>query len=202
MLKDSDDPTLRTLGTSVEQIFDSVNSKQNPPSIRKILNEEFLRNLGQPALFAELSGAKAALLTQFPGDNRFETWIAPDGVTLAFEDNNLKSTRGLGFDLMSSVGSIDLTNVDATVEHTRTMFWLVEDNQLTSETFQCERVTPADNPLLPIIDYESGSQIVREFCKSHVLSFENIFVIGSDGKAKHSYQFISPELGSIYLEFL
>lgn len=202
VFKNSNDPTLRTLASSVNTIFMLKNSKQNPPNVRKILNEEFLENLDQPALFAEMNSEKAALLTKFPGNNRFETWIAPDGVTFAFDGNNLKGTRGLGFDLMSSVGSIDLARVNENVEYLRTMTWLISDNQLMSETFQCRSINSTDNPLLPVIDFAQGSRTVREICKSNESRFENIFVIGPSGRTNHSYQYISPELGSIYLEFL
>lgn len=202
IFKDSNDPTLRTLASSFEIIFESEIAKQDPPNIRKILEGAFLNNLEEPALFAEMDNGQAAVLTKFPGENIYETWITKDGVTISFENQRVKSTRGLGFDVMLNYNDSSKINQRSEVKYSQIMTWLTEDNQIISETFQCRGGPSKDNALSPILAYSLTSQTVREVCKSPKFSFENIFIFNSLGKATHSYQFISPEVGSIYLEFL
>ena len=118
------------------------------------------------------------------------TWRAPDESAIITEDGLLKSTFGLGFDLVSAdvadISPLILNGENGT--GIRVHRYLDGENQIVPRAFRCEIRTS---------ETAAGRSRLIETCFGADLSFENDYVLAADGGILTSRQWVGPQVGLI-----
>ncbi|MEM0937167.1 MAG: YjbF family lipoprotein [Pseudomonadota bacterium] len=195
-------------------------------TLSSALGPALSRGAGAPPQAASTPEALAAVLPQFPPGPvlRFEvpeieqsalafqsarngdyvTFATVTAQTLTTRGGIVTSTRGFGWDLMSSAtnGAADLVRrrsagtVDRIYRHLSAM-----DDEV--ETVASCRIIRDSSETITVA---SGTRIattrIREACTAGELSFTNLYWVTSSGTIFRSRQWVSPEVGSLEIEIV
>ena len=85
----------------IQQAINQSNKKELVLNV-KIFTRELIDSVGSPILYVELENGQNGTLDLYPGNGIGDTWLAADGATITFKHGVLKSSRGMGDDLMGS----------------------------------------------------------------------------------------------------
>ncbi len=188
---ESNNPLRATLFKNLKQLV----SKKGPQQVltteilRARLTPEVRASIGASVLIVELPKLKVAAVVVAVGQNGSAvTWFAEDGVGISTKDGLLLSTRGVGFDLMSSSvdGPLAMIKGRGTGTAIREHRHLDGEDQEVIRRFECT--------------YLHSKHHVLESCESKGLSIENQYWLDSTGDVWRSQQWAGLRNGYILLE--
>ncbi|MBO9432180.1 YjbF family lipoprotein [Sulfitobacter sp. R18_1] len=177
------------LGPITQTLFGFTKPASKPSSmedIRRQVTPKVRQRFRHTSLIiAQLEQNERASILVRKGVNRdVETYYTPDNISLSLRDGVLISTRGLGFDLMSSDVAEVLTGLRHGGQAVRVHRYLDGEDQIVIKSYIC--------------DYSGNAQII-ENCYGKDHSFKNSYQM-SGGRVVASRQWIGPDLGYIRLE--
>jgi hypothetical protein len=127
----------------------------------------------------------ASVLVREEVNQSTETYITPDGISVALRNGLLVATRGLGYDLMSADVEDVRNSLRTGRQAVRIHRYLDAEEQIYIRSFVCDYV---------------GGRTVRETCYSEKLKIINAYEIDEAGRIVQSRQWISPQQGYIKIE--
>jgi len=191
----SDNPLRATLFNNLKQLV----SKKEPQQVlttailRTRLTPEVRAQLAASLMIVELPTLKiASVVSEVAQNGAVTTWFAPDGVGLSTKAGMLISTRGIGFDLMSSSIDGPLAIVTGSGEGVATRIHRVLDgeDQEVVLRFECT--------------YTRDKSYVFESCTGKVsgkdLTIENHYWRDKSGEILSSKQWAGVRNGYMLLE--
>ena len=174
-----------------------------PIDVRELVTREIVEEAGDPILFVELEDGRNATLSLFPGKNELPVWLGVDGSTVTAKNGLLISTRGMGDDLMHSEYEKTVWGLsNPGKQYAKKYTYLVEDNQLVSEYFDCSFDFADKSSVINIFDWDFSVSMRVETCTGQNTVFKNSYWIETDGTVRRSMQFHSNKVGQILLEIL
>ena len=170
---------------------------------RDLLSRKQIDAFKYPILFVELQTGQNGTLTQYPGDNVNQTWLAADGATLTFDHGIIKASRGMGDDVMGSTSSMPpWENINGNAIYVRNLSYLSGDNKIYTKKFGCEiRKNSSDEKIniwgvtVSLRKYEETCTFNEEIINNHYYLDDNLIV-------RKSYQYLSETVGYIITERL
>ena len=167
---------------------------------------ELVAALPGPLMLVELPSFDGSTgMTRVGQNGTVETWRGPNGLGLARDQHGvLISTRGFGFDLMSSNTAATSAALSARRAGAvaRAMIHLDGEARPQSRIYQCQlRLDGPDT--IAIAGTMVGLTNMTEHCQGQDgYRFENLYWLDRAGRAVHSRQWISPEIGTATLTLL
>lgn len=159
-----------------------------------------------PLILVEVPAAEGSTsMTRVGQNGPNATWRAPNGLGLALDANAVMiSTRGTGFDLMASDVRPTSAALDAQREGEvdRAMTHLDGQAQQVRHVYDCYL---HDDGLDTVVIAGAERRLTRmtETCRGRDgYRFENIYWVDRAGRAIHSRQWVSPEVGSFRITIL
>lgn len=176
-----------------------------PQDVRGSITRAQLDTVDTPLILAEIASLQVqATLIPWGENQGVTTWRTGDRVSLAFEDGVLKSSRGLGDDVMAS----DSANTRAaitgqqTAPYIRNYTFLDGVNQTFFRAFNCA-VTAGPNTTITIVGQTHAVRPMVETCTSDgTAGMTNRFWVGTDGLVWRSEQWMGDSLGYLVVERL
>lgn len=194
---------IKTYQLIMTAIASSKNSNQIVDS-RKLLSRAQIDRSKIPILYVELESGQNGTLTQYPGKGIGQTWLGADGATITLNRGVLKSSRGMGDDLMGSNSSMplwsELKNDNKT--YIRKLSYLGGDNKIQSKVLICNIGKQSKNTTLKIWEVDFKVRKFEENCSSNSLIVKNIYYLDNSGIVRKSQQFHSETLGYLITERL
>ena len=187
----SDNPLRGILANSLKKLT-SRNEPQQVLTLdilRARLTPELRAQIGVPILLVEFPKQKVAAAVSEVGRNgNVTTWWAEDGVGFSTKNGLLISTRGIGFDLMSSdvSGPLALISARQNGTATRDHRFLDGENQEVLLRFSCT--------------YLSSKSHVIESCAAKDLKIENQYWLDASGEIWRSKQWAGEKNGYMVIE--
>ncbi len=187
-------------------LFDLMKSsisqkKVSPIDVRKLVTREIVEEAGDPILFVELKDGRNATLSLFPGENVLPVWLGVDGSTVTAKNGVLISTRGMGDDLMHSEYEKTFWGLsNPGKQYIKKYTYLVEDNQLVSEYFDCSFDLGENFSVINVFDRDFYVSMQVETCTGKNTDFRNSYWTEADGTVRRSRQFHSNKIGQLLLE--
>lgn len=130
-----------------------------------------------------------------------QTWLIAGGMSFSLQDGFLRSTRGLGDDLMAA----DIAQTRAAVlglkagQATRTMAYIGAEDTIEKRSFTCE-ITVRGPRELTINATKTATTLVAEDCSGLTGTFGNLYwVKTATGKVVQSRQWGSDRIGPIVM---
>ena len=157
--------------------------------LRTRLTPEVRASIGAPVVIAELPTLKvAAVMAEVARNGGVTTWQGNDGVGLSTKSGLLISTRGIGFDLMSSSveGPLAMITGQGTGTAIRDHRHLDGEDQEVLTRFECT--------------YLHSKHHVSENCASKKLTITNQYWLDQSGDIWRSQQWAGVRNGYILLE--
>ncbi len=194
----SDKQLEQSVGASVFQnLKGSISQRKAAPLTTQILRArltpESHAQIGLPALIVELPKRKlAAVVFENERNGAFTNWQALDGVGLTTRDGILVSTRGLGFDLMSTNTEGARASIigRAKTDATRQQRYLDGEGQTVLIALKCSYSESAN-----------GSQsLVVEKCSGAGVPIQNKYWLNTRRDITKSVQWVSQRNGYMLLE--
>ena len=188
---ESNDPVRTTVLNNAKNLF----SKRGPQQVlttailRARLTPDVRASIGASVLIAELPKIKvAAVVAAIAQNGNVITWQAQDGVGISTKAGLLLSTRGIGFDLMSSSvdGPLAMITGHATGTAIREHRHLDGEDQLVLTRFECT--------------YLRSKDYVAESCSNPKLTIENQYWLDQSGDIWRSKQWVGAKNGYMLLE--
>lgn len=188
-----DNPVVDTASKALKDIFTKKAPQQvmTIETVRAQFTPEVLESLKGLAIIAELPSLKIASLFTYAAENgATTTWQAEDGAVLNTKSGMLISSRGLGFDLMSSTidGPLAVITGRAKGPASRQHRFLNGEDQEVTVSFLCT--------------YTRKKSQVTEVCTSDDLILENQYWLNKDSAIWRSQQWLGTKFGSVFLENL
>lgn len=151
----------------------------------------------EQAVFALAEGGEPARLFLGARNERHDTWLSIDGVSVSMRNDLLVGTRGFGGDLMGAdVSETHAALLNGGGTAVREVAFLDSLDQIVRRSFVCdvEGLGATDLNL-----YGEIRPTVRfvERCTGPDYGFENQYWVGRDGRIWQSRQWVSPMLGYI-----
>ena len=132
-----------------------------------------------------------------------ENWIGRDGATVTLTNGVLSATRGLGDDIMGSRTSMpSWTEISTLANYKRAHSYLVQDNKIKVNEYDCEISKIADNQPLEIFEEVFTTTHFVEFCSGEEIEIKNEYYIDTQNIVRKSLQFHSPFIGYLIFERL
>ena len=187
-------------------LFDLMKSsifqkKVSPIDVRQLITREIVEKAGDPILFVELKDGRNATLSLFPGENVLPVWLGVDGSTVTAKNGVLISTRGMGDDLMHSEYEKTFWGLSNPGKpYIKKYSYLVEDNQLVSEYFDCSFDLGENFSVINVFDRDFYVSMRVEICTGKNTDFRNSYWTEADGTVRRSRQFHSNKIGQLLLE--
>lgn len=190
----SNDPNAPDSFAQIRQAVTMFGPKTPRPTaaqIRANLTPEVRAQFGEaPLMVATLEELSIASILIGVEENRgVFTFSTPDGVSFAFNQGLLVSSRGLGFDLMDADNADIRSAIRAggVTEAIRIHRYLDGLNQIEIHGFICD-----------VVKSERGQ--FRESCYGDELQFQNTYQLDPNGNIAASRQWIGPERGYLVVE--
>lgn len=146
-----------------------------------------------------LGGLQVMAVNGTNGDMR--TYMTPSMQAIVTRRGLATGTKGFGHDL--SVAEIDqvapLILGRRAGEGTRTMRYIMGDATERPMTMQCT-VTPGPRKSVAFAGRNWSGTTVAESCKGSGVSFVNSYLVGDNGNALISLQWMGPQLGAITIQ--
>lgn len=143
-----------------------------------------------------------ATLAPVAKNGKTVVWQTLDGITLAFQQGMLVSTRGLGEDLMTSDVSNRLMMLNGQLDGTyypHIRSYLDGEYQTVFRSYQCQLQAQSREPDINRGN-TSAARKLEETCVSPAGEFANTYWIGAAGQVIKSRQWVSPEIGMMETE--
>ena len=193
-------PELETGETKVLKI---IKDKMETPSgatayidARKLVSREILDSVGVPILFVEIDRGQNGTLSQYPDEGVGQTWLGVDGSTVTLDNGLLKSTRGMGDDLMGSEISLEINWSDhEDVSYERRMAYLRLDNKTLINEYSCKLISTKNMETINLFDADFSVKHVQETCRGQAGSFVNDYYIDTEGIVRNSRQYQGDKIG-------
>jgi len=187
----SDNPLRATLFSNLKQLVSKKDQQQvlTTAILRERLTPEVRASIGASVLIAELPTLKvAAVVVAVAQNGGVTTWQAGDGVGVSTKAGLLLSTRGIGFDLMSSSVDAPLAMIKGrgTGTAVREHRHLDGEDQEVLTRFECT--------------YLHSKDTVLENCANKNLTIENQYWLDRSGDIWRSKQWSGARNGYILLE--
>ena len=187
----SDNPLRATLFKNLQQLVSKKGQQQvlTTAILRTRLTPEVRASIGAPVVIAELPTLKvAAVMAEVARNGGVTTWQGNDGVGLSTKSGLLISTRGIGFDLMSSSveGPLAMITGQGTGTAIRDHRHLDGEDQEVLTRFECT--------------YLHSKHHVSENCASKKLTITNQYWFDQSGDIWRSQQWVGVRNGYILLE--
>ena len=187
----SDNPLRALLAKNLKQLTSKKSAQQvlTTDILRARLTPEVRAQIGVPVLIVELPKQKvAAVVAEVAQNGDVTTWWAEDGVGVSTKAGLLISTRGIGFDLMSSdvTGPLALIRARKNGTALREHRFLDGENQEVLLRFSCT--------------YLSDKSHVVESCESKDLTIENHYWFDRSGDIWRSRQWAGARNGYMLIE--
>lgn len=187
----SDNPLRAILAKNLKQLTSKKSDQQvlTTEILRARLTPEVRTRIGLPVLIVELPKQKvASVVVETARNGDVTTWWAEDRVGLSTKSGLLISTRGLGFDLMSSDvrGPLALIRARQSGTATRDHRFLDGENQEVLLRFSCT--------------YLGDASSVIESCTAKDLQIENHYWFDQSGEIWRSKQWAGVENGYLLIE--
>ncbi|RVT85376.1 hypothetical protein DXV76_06310 [Rhodobacteraceae bacterium CCMM004] len=125
-----------------------------------------------------------------------EVWATQGGVTVTLENGQIRTTRGIGHDLMSVEAPDVRTARGGTV---RDHYQLGGDELPLRLRYFCE-IADAGPQRVTVAGVSYPTRLITERCRSDAAAFENRYWVQSNGLIRKSVQFVTPELGPFEIE--
>lgn len=187
----SDNPLRSILTKNLKQLTSKRGTQQvlTTEILRARLTPEVRAQIGVPVLIVELPKQKvAAVVGEVARNGGVITWWAEDGVGVSTKSGLLLSTRGVGFDLMSSevAGPLALITGRKNGTALREHRFLDGENQEVLLRFSCT--------------YLSSKSHVVESCARKDLKIENHYWFDQNGEIWRSKQWAGVRNGYMFIE--
>ena len=156
-----------------------------------------------PLLFIELESGQNGTLIKYPGANTGDVWLGIDGATITLKSGMLLATRGMGDDLMASVGILpNFSQYERDLTYDKKQMWLSEDNKISKLNFTCKLNGEAQSTEIDVFDKKFSVRRVEEHCQADNVDVQNLYFIDEKGIVRRSKQYHSKTLGYILIERL
>ena len=188
----------------LKKAFDSLNNPKRFMDARNLINRKQIDAANIPVLFVELASGQNGTLTPYPGQGVGQTWLGADGATITLEKGILKSSRGMGDDLMGSFFSIPnwSTINKKTENYSRELYHITGNNKISKSVFNCNIEKTSSTELIKIWDINFKVDKFKESCSDGSLTLINTYQVDTQGIVRRSVQYHSKTLGSILIERL
>ncbi|MFB2594509.1 YjbF family lipoprotein [Paracoccus sp. p4-l81] len=146
-----------------------------------------------------LGGMQVMALNGSNGDMR--TYMTPSMQAIVTRRGLVTGTKGFGHDLSSA----DLNGVAPLIlgrragEGTRTMRYIMGDAVERPVTVTC-KVTPGPRQSVPFAGRTWAGTTVAESCHGSGVKFVNSYLVGDNGTALISQQWVGPRMGSVTIQ--
>jgi hypothetical protein len=200
------DPLVAAVRTIGAGVFAGEDTAEGPALTAATLPPAILAQVEGPLILVETTRLGGSTLMTRVGRNAPETtWRSPEGwgITLG-ESGLLRSSRGLGFDLMAS----DVAPTRAALAARRAgavdrlMVHLDGEGQENRAIHVC-RLTLDGTDRRTIIGQDRALTRMTETCRTEAgASYENIYWLDASGRAIQSFQWVSPEIGHLQITAL
>lgn len=199
------DPLVTAVRTIAGGVTGGTAAAPGPQLTAATVPPSLLAQVQGPLILVETSDlGGTSLLTQVGRNGPDTTWRSPEGwgVTLG-EAGLLRSTRGLGFDLMAtdvrataaSLGQRRAGPVD------RAMVHVDGEGQEVRVIYRCA-LTHDGQESVSIAGSSRTLTRMTETCRSDAGSLQNVYWLDGSGRAVQSRQWVSPEVGHMQITAL
>lgn len=164
-----------------------------------------LAQLGGPLILVETTRlGGSTLMTRVGRNGPDDTWRGPEGFGVTIGARGLlRSTRGLGFDLMASDARQTAAALAARragpVE--RVMVHLDGEGRQEHRVHRCD-LRPGGAETVTIVGQARSLTRMTETCRVEGDSYENVYWLDGAGQAVQSYQWAGPEIGHLRITHL
>jgi len=175
------------------------------PDASAALTPQLVAQIGQPLLAVTYLRLDATELYTRVGINRgVETWRSPSDRGLSIRsDGLLTSTRGFGFDLVSSdpeeTGRTLARRASGSAD--RVMLFLDGEFRESPETHRCVLSADGSDPIL-VVGRTYATTRFTETCETGNGTYENRYWLDGAGTVRRSIQWVSPETGQVQIDRL
>ncbi len=192
-----DRPLFVDVGTT---LFQGLTGRGQAVDLRPGLTREALRPVEGTAIVVYIEEREvSALMGELIATPNGRTFVTSDGISLTFETGFLKSTRGLGGDLMGADTLAVRQALGTTGQAVRVHDYLTGEDRIEQRRFTCTLSAPVREP---VVIYEIQYQTARitESCSDERDSFTNDYWIDAQGVVRKSRQWLSPSVGYLEIE--
>ena len=187
----------------IQQAINQSNKKELVLNVKKIFTRELIDSVGSPILYVELENGQNGTLDLYPGNGIGDTWLAADGATITFKHGVLKSSRGMGDDLMCSRSNMPMwSEITTSANYDRKILYLSGNNQIYSEEYNCKINKTKKDAQIIIFDLSFVTDLYEETCKGQFNNFNNKYYIDHQQIVRRSYQYHGKTIGYILTERL
>lgn len=162
------------------------------------LTRASLATLPLPVDLATIETRRASALIFAAGQNGpVETWTAIDDKTIAFQNNQIVATRGLGGDLIAANVPPIAVIAAGTQSHDRVLVTIGRDDKTQRSTYYCT-LSVAGGQTITIVERSYATRRVQENCAGDDGSFTNDYWF-QGGTLRQSRQWVGKNLGHIVI---
>ena len=191
------------LETGETKVLKIIKDKLDAPSdatayidARKIVSRDIIDGVGVPILFVEIDRGQNGTMTQYPGVGVGQTWLGVDGSTITLDNGLLKSTRGIGDDLMGSEISLAIDWNDLKeISYKRRTAYLRFDNKMLINEYSCTLKDMKNLETINLFDADFSVNHMQESCSGEAGSFVNDYYIDTEGLVRNSRQYHGEKIG-------
>lgn len=204
----SNEPEMETGEIRTLQLLKSALAKSDGSkrfiNARNVLSRTQVDAAQTPILFVELSSGQNGTLVPYPGKGVGQTWLGADGATITLEQGVVKSSRGMGNDIMGSSSSMPpWAKIGYKVlNYKREISYITGNNKISKFKFEC---TIEKTQGIEQIEIWSANFQVSKFeekCKHNNFNIQNFYYVDDSGVVRKSSQFHSKTIGYLITERL
>lgn len=210
---EAQNPLTRLVGSLVGQGQDTAAPGQSAATVdpSRVLTAEYIASGSGPLLLATLPSRDGyATLSPVGRNGAVETWRSADGIGLSLTPPGLLvATRGLGPDLMLAETGAVVAALRAGEGDIRRVHRLLDgENHEDARAYDCRVVTETDEMIFLPGEQTRQTVRLREHCvpaagQEDRKPFDNFYWTSFSGDVIwQSYQWLGPELGTIFLQRL
>ena len=194
---------IKTLAT-LKKAFLQSNQQKKFIDSRFLLKRKQIDEAKVPVLFVELPSGQNGTLTPYPGQGIGQTWLGADGATITLDMGVLKSSRGMGDDLMGSSSSMPpWSKINGkNPAYSRELIYLAGNNKISQRSFKCDIKKTGKRKIIEIWDVKFPVTKFNELCASGDFKIENTYYLDDLKIVRKSKQYHSDTVGYIVTERL
>ena len=192
---------------TLQVLKDAIDQKAKPRAIidaKDVLSRKQIDKYALPVLFVELPTGQNGTLTLYPGKGIGQTWLGTDGATITLNRGILKSSRGMGDDLMGSKSFMpEWDNFkEFSNNYERQLKYLSGNNKIISKNLTCKIRKVSGKESLEIWDLDFIVEKFEESCNTSEIVVKNIYYLDSKKIVRKSLQYHSKKIGYLRIERL